>query len=161
MWVPGDKSLIDARDFAGAKELAEFLLKLNDNDAEYQSYFNWKKKGLKDSFKVLLSKCLFFVECRLCKHLARDRASQQKKLIASGMDASVALSTISNEKKWFALVFNRLDMSFARQRDDVLVVSKHPSLDLASDFSIMAWISTNNKFEVFFFFFLFIGFLQM
>jgi hypothetical protein len=143
LWVPGDKSLIDARDFAGAKELAEFLLRLNDNDAEYQTYFNWKKQGLKDSFKVLLSKCLFYVECRLCKHLARDRATQQKKMISSGVDASVAAAVTNNEKKWFALVFNRLDMSFARRVDDVLVVSKHPSLDLTSDFTIMAWISMN------------------
>jgi hypothetical protein len=96
---------------------------------------------LKESFKVLLSKCLFYVECRYCKHLARDRAKRHQGMLASGVSQSAL--TPNHEKKWYALVFNRLDMSFARRVDDVLIVQKHPLLDLSSDFTIMAWISAS------------------
>ena len=37
------KSYIDAQDFKGPKELAEFLKNLAANATEYASYFEWKK----------------------------------------------------------------------------------------------------------------------
>jgi hypothetical protein len=43
---------------------------LNDNDEEYLSYFDWKKKGISPSYQQLLDDCLFYAECRLCKKLA-------------------------------------------------------------------------------------------
>jgi len=38
-------SFIDARDFASAKELAEYLEFLDQNDREYEEYLAWKKKS--------------------------------------------------------------------------------------------------------------------
>ncbi|ORX50250.1 hypothetical protein BCR32DRAFT_211255 [Anaeromyces robustus] len=38
-------SYINARDFKDAKELAEYLKFLNENDKEYESYLEWKKTG--------------------------------------------------------------------------------------------------------------------
>jgi hypothetical protein len=36
------KSVIDVNDFASAKELANYLLYLDDNNSAYLSYFKWK-----------------------------------------------------------------------------------------------------------------------
>ncbi len=150
--------------------------------------------GLKPSFKALLDKCLFYVECRLCKRLARDRAARP--LPADGMCSlfiifaaiciisylsfplflcicnfslsltasyffsltslrilgAVTSSASSAERGWHALVFNRLDSTMNRWADDVLIVRHYqPLLDLTTDFTIMAWISTCTKMSVFFY----------
>lgn len=66
-WVIGDHSIIKTTDFASAKDLADYLNFLNDNEEEYMKYFAWKNKGLSPSFQQLLDDCLFYAECRLCK----------------------------------------------------------------------------------------------
>eukprot|EP00833_Pecoramyces_ruminatium_P008992 jgi/Orpsp1_1/1183024/evm.model.c7180000083548.1 len=48
-------SFINANDFASAKELAEYLEFLDKNDAEYESYLEWKKTGnWGDNFRRVL-----------------------------------------------------------------------------------------------------------
>ena len=58
-------SYIDVRNFKSLKHLAEYLLRLNKTDAEYMSYFAWRKH-----FAVLWNPrnpmALF---CRLCHYL--------------------------------------------------------------------------------------------
>lgn len=44
-WMPNNHSVILVDDFAGPKELAEFLKKLDTNDTEYLKYLEFKKKG--------------------------------------------------------------------------------------------------------------------
>lgn len=44
-WLPGEHSIVNVRDFASPKELAQYLHRLNDNDEEYMRYFAWKEKG--------------------------------------------------------------------------------------------------------------------
>lgn len=43
--MPGDHSIINTRDFPSPKALAEYLLKLNEDDEAYAKYFEWKKTG--------------------------------------------------------------------------------------------------------------------
>jgi hypothetical protein len=50
-WLPGKKSIINTADFSGARELAEYINHLNENDEEYEEYFDWKKQGLSENFK--------------------------------------------------------------------------------------------------------------
>ena len=44
------KSYIDVNDFASAKELANYILFLDDNNSAYLSYFKWK-----DHFRLCTS----------------------------------------------------------------------------------------------------------
>lgn len=45
-----EHSFIDANDFKNAKELAEYLEFLDQNDEEYESYLEWKKKAAEGDF---------------------------------------------------------------------------------------------------------------
>jgi alpha-1,3-fucosyltransferase 10 len=54
-FAPGPHSYIDANDFAGPRELAEYLRYLDGNDAAYEEYFAWRKEGLSESFRSLLA----------------------------------------------------------------------------------------------------------
>jgi len=60
------KSYIDVLDFESPKQLAEFLLALNDDDEEYMSYFWWK-----DHYKVHNSEKERSAQamCKLCEKL--------------------------------------------------------------------------------------------
>jgi hypothetical protein len=49
-FAPGDHCLINAADFQGPQELAEYLLHLAKNPAEYEAYFAWKNRPLRESF---------------------------------------------------------------------------------------------------------------
>ena len=49
-FAPGDHCYINAVDFASARELAEYLLHLAKNPAEYQAYFAWKERPLREGF---------------------------------------------------------------------------------------------------------------
>lgn len=80
-WLPGKKSIIDTSQFKGAKDLAEYINHLNENDDEYESYFAWKKEGLSPNFKDKYDKCVFYgAECRLCMKLAEMRNARNAQM---------------------------------------------------------------------------------
>lgn len=45
-WAPSNRSIIVADDFATPKDLADYLKFLDQNDAEYDKYLEWKSKGV-------------------------------------------------------------------------------------------------------------------
>ena len=47
---PGTHCFIHVNDFKSPKELADYLKFCCNNSAEYQSFFEWKKKDLQPSF---------------------------------------------------------------------------------------------------------------
>ena len=49
-FAPGDHCFINAADFHGPRELAEFLLHLTHHPAEYEAYFAWKTRPWRDAF---------------------------------------------------------------------------------------------------------------
>ncbi|MGO8736562.1 MAG: glycosyltransferase family 10 domain-containing protein [Terriglobia bacterium] len=49
-FAPSDHCFINAADFHGPQELAEYLLHLAKNPAEYDAYFAWKDRPLREGF---------------------------------------------------------------------------------------------------------------
>jgi len=73
-WTPGDHSIIKVSDFAGPRELGDYITYLDQNPDEYNKYFEWKKTGLLPRFKEKYDHCVFYgAECRLCQKLAQYR----------------------------------------------------------------------------------------
>jgi alpha-1,3-fucosyltransferase 10 len=55
-FAPGPHSYINAADFSGPRELAEYLTYLDGNDAAYGEYFAWRQNGLAPRLKELLER---------------------------------------------------------------------------------------------------------
>ena len=92
-WAPTEQSIIVADDFDSPKELAEFLLKLDRDDDEYNKYLEFKRTGVTN--KRLLDhlherewgvdddlKGINFIEgfqCFVCDELHRRRSEENPK----------------------------------------------------------------------------------
>ena len=50
-YTPDDHALINVRDFAGPKALAEFLHQLDQDDVAYRRYFDWHRQPLRSSLE--------------------------------------------------------------------------------------------------------------
>ena len=70
-FAPGEKCFINADDFSGPAELAEYLNFLNGNDAAYQEYFRWKSAGFSAGFQKMMQIASREPFCRLCDIVAR------------------------------------------------------------------------------------------
>ena len=67
-WVPGNNSIIRTDQFESPKHLAEYLQKVLDDEELYNSYFEWKKKGLSEHFLQRYNDCVFYSgEYRICE----------------------------------------------------------------------------------------------
>lgn len=73
-FAPGRRCFIDAADFAGPRELAEYLRTLGD-DGRYGECLAWKAAGLSPSFLEKVEAVRFPAICRLCLK-ARARRSR-------------------------------------------------------------------------------------
>ncbi|PIK50791.1 putative alpha-(1,3)-fucosyltransferase 11-like [Apostichopus japonicus] len=51
-WAPDDHSMINTDDFGSAKELAEFIIRLDNDDAEYEKYLDFKKSGVQNRLLI-------------------------------------------------------------------------------------------------------------
>jgi hypothetical protein len=49
-FAPGDHCYINVNDFTSVKALADYLIELDNDDARYQDYLNWKKLPYRDAF---------------------------------------------------------------------------------------------------------------
>lgn len=135
-WVPGENSIIDIRDFDSPKELADFLLSLNEDDEAYNRYFEWKKNPWPPRFQTLLDNCVFFAECRLCQALAGARGE------SAGAANATLVGTPKGTIDAFSLEFNRVDTRI-KLTDDSVVVPTSRSLELEDNYTLMAWINLN------------------
>jgi hypothetical protein len=52
------------------RELAEYLIYLDNNDEAYRQYFTWRKAGLSSGMETLLSRCWSEPFCQLCEMVA-------------------------------------------------------------------------------------------
>jgi hypothetical protein len=74
-FVPGDHCFIKVSDFAGPRELAEYLLMLDRDDEEYARYFDWKQAPLRPKFLEMVAAYGSDPKTRLCAKVAAARAS--------------------------------------------------------------------------------------
>jgi Glycosyltransferase family 10 (fucosyltransferase) C-term/Fucosyltransferase, N-terminal/Glycosyl transferase family 2 len=79
MFAPGENAFIDATKFAGPRELAEHLMKLDQDEDAYRQYFRWRENGLSADFKRLLARSSKGPFCQLCEIvLARRPATARE-----------------------------------------------------------------------------------
>ena len=75
-FLPADNAAINIADFASPKELAEYLLYLDQNDEAYEQHLAWKTQGYSDSFKKLLDigdiEPLYRMAVKLAHNCSRD-----------------------------------------------------------------------------------------
>ncbi len=79
LYSPGDKCFINVTDFGSPKEIADYLLKLHEDEALYQEYLAWKKKPLRSSFLQLLEEQREPAFVRLCQKVQALKTSDNQK----------------------------------------------------------------------------------
>jgi hypothetical protein len=68
-FAPGDHCFIDASQFSKPVDLAEYLLYLSDNERDYHSFFEWKRKPLRRAFVERFDRFSKHHFHRLCEKL--------------------------------------------------------------------------------------------
>jgi len=76
-------SYIDAQKFHGPKQLADYLLFLDSNEAIYNEYFSWKNHYVIEAGRENMILNAF---CKLCKKLHYDKTPKVYSKIASHWD---------------------------------------------------------------------------
>jgi hypothetical protein len=74
-FAPGDHCFIKISDFAGPRELAEYLTMLDRDDEQYAHYFVWKRAPLKPKFLEIVSAYGGDPKSRLCAKVAAVRSA--------------------------------------------------------------------------------------
>lgn len=69
-FAPSPHSIIETKNFKSAKDLADYLIYLDNNDEEYAKYFTWKTQGVSPRFKALVTRASYHSHCRLCVKVA-------------------------------------------------------------------------------------------
>jgi len=71
MLLPHPRSIINANDMS-PKELADYLKKVANDEALYNSYFDWKKEPVKPEFERVMEHCAhnWTSMCHICHHLS-------------------------------------------------------------------------------------------
>lgn len=64
---PGHHCFINVKDFSSMKELADYLLELDQDDQRYDQYLQWKKEPYKDEFLLTARIVLLHPYVRLCE----------------------------------------------------------------------------------------------
>lgn len=77
-YAPGDHCYIHAAHFSGPKELAEYLLALNEDQDAYVAYLDWRYRPLRSQYLQLLDQQHLHPFVRLCEQVqARQQHAQR------------------------------------------------------------------------------------
>lgn len=76
-FTPGDRCFINTSDFHNPRELAEYLMHLDHDDAAYAAYFAWKEQPFRPSFRTLLAGQEVPPFARLC-HAVQTRRGNER-----------------------------------------------------------------------------------
>lgn len=68
--MPSNHSIIKLEDFESYEKLAEYLKFLDQNDAEYEKYLEWKKHPYSGNFKKIKEYVKYDSRCKLCMRLS-------------------------------------------------------------------------------------------
>lgn len=71
-YVPGENSMVHARDFVDAAALAEHVKALLADEERYAAMFAWKQRGLAPRFREHLSECVYLAEERICDRVLSE-----------------------------------------------------------------------------------------
>jgi len=77
-YLPGPHSVIKTSDFASPQKLAEYLIELDKDDAKYNEYFEWKKKGMSPNFKKFMDDCGYFLDKQVCNHFIAEQQEERR-----------------------------------------------------------------------------------
>ena len=91
-YAPSNTSYVDVRDFKGPRELAEYLRYLDQNDAEYRKYLQWKQaRSISEEYRRVLesqdlpgtdfrgySRSMSRIVCDLCHKLQQGTSHQAR-----------------------------------------------------------------------------------
>jgi glycosyl transferase family 10 (putative fucosyltransferase) len=78
-FAPGEKCFINADDFSGPAELADYLNYLDGDAAAYEEYFKWKLQGLRAGFQTMIDALSEEPLCRLCDVVAARTAARRER----------------------------------------------------------------------------------
>lgn len=85
-YAPGPHCLIRTSDFSGPRTLAEYLLQLDKNNAEYDQYFAWKQQPYTPSFLTLLDQGKEHPFVQLCWKIQEKTAATRLTRGTTGHD---------------------------------------------------------------------------
>jgi len=74
-FAPGERCFVDVMQFNGPRELAEYLLFVSENDAEYEAYLSWKTKPLRQSFLDKVELVADEPFQRLCERVSQTQSA--------------------------------------------------------------------------------------
>jgi hypothetical protein len=72
-FAPGDRCFINTADFRGPRDLAEYMMHLDHDDAAYAAHFAWKEQPFRPSFRALLAGQEVPPFARLCRAVQSRR----------------------------------------------------------------------------------------
>jgi hypothetical protein len=75
-FAPGDHCCINTADFPHPRDLAAYLLGLQDDDAQYEAYFSWKERPFHPAFLTLLAGQEEHAIARLCRAVRERRGDR-------------------------------------------------------------------------------------
>lgn len=68
-FTPGDNCYINVSDWDSPESLAEYILKISRDEAQYRKFFEWKSKPFREKFQGLLEQQREHEFVRLCKKI--------------------------------------------------------------------------------------------
>lgn len=78
-FLPAPNAAVNVADFASARELAQHLHFLLDNEQEYDAMLAWKRTGaVADSFRALEQTSPRSAPCRICEAVAKKQQQQRR-----------------------------------------------------------------------------------
>lgn len=110
-WLPNEKSAISVRDFAGPRELAEFIEKISSNETLYNDYLSHK---LIDKFSSLTNERLLTLyrnkpqgfdfldslnefECHVCKSVSVENKNEKYIMTRKQLNCSQPISALTQK----------------------------------------------------------------
>jgi hypothetical protein len=96
-------------DFKSIKELAEYIIKLNDDEVEYNKYLEFKKQPYSDNFQSYEYYSTLNPYCQICKKMADDLEPQRiniknKKMVQIRKFSEYYYKVIENSEKYYKVM---------------------------------------------------------
>jgi hypothetical protein len=99
-FLPSNKSAILTSDFDSPEELAKYIKELNEDDAKYNEYLEWKQPGrVADSFMELVATQKLDARCRLCILVKERKNAAKTSQVATQDTTAEELGEVKEEEE--------------------------------------------------------------